>query len=66
MEGCSSCHEVHGSPNRHLLTFQNVADQCYSCHTAVPGFHFFFPPDIQCTNCHSTIHGSNFDPFFLK
>ena len=66
VEGCVACHDPHGSPNRHLLTFQSVADLCYSCHGVVPGFHTRFIADSQCTNCHSTIHGSNFDPFLLK
>lgn len=74
VEGCVSCHTPHGSPNRHLLTFQNVAEMCFSCHAEVPAFHFGFNPnaptrfglDTQCTNCHSSIHGSNFDPAFLK
>lgn len=66
VEGCIACHDPHGSPNRHLLTFQNVADVCYTCHGVVPGFHLSFTADTQCTNCHSSIHGSNFDPFFLK
>lgn len=73
VEGCSACHEPHGSVNRHMLHFQSVAEQCYSCHPAVPQFHLGFGPgparfdlDTQCTNCHSTIHGSNLDPGFLK
>jgi len=66
VEGCTGCHTPHGSPNRHLLAFQNVAETCFSCHALVPGFHTRFTLESQCTNCHSTIHGSNFDPFFLK
>lgn len=66
VEGCVACHDPHGSPNRHMLTFQSVADLCYSCHVAVPGFHTRFESTTQCTNCHSTIHGSNFDAAFLK
>lgn len=66
VEGCSSCHAVHGSPNRHMLHFQNVAEQCYSCHALVPGFHTRFTNETVCTNCHSTIHGSNLDRSFLK
>ena len=73
VEGCSSCHVPHGSPNRHMLQFQSVADQCYSCHIVVPGFHKGFPgapvrfdATSVCTNCHSTIHGSNLDPYFLR
>jgi DmsE family decaheme c-type cytochrome len=65
-EGCTACHSPHGSPNRHMLAFQNVAELCYSCHALVPGFHTRFTLESQCTSCHSTIHGSNFDPFFLK
>lgn len=74
VDGCVSCHTPHGSPNRHMLTFQSTAELCYSCHAEVPQFHFGFNPtapprfglDTQCTNCHSSIHGSNFDPAFLK
>jgi len=66
VEGCAACHTPHGSPNRHMLTFQMVGDLCYSCHVAVPGFHAEFTLDTQCTNCHSSIHGSNLDPYFLK
>ncbi len=66
VEGCVACHQPHGSPNRHMLTFQSVADLCYSCHAAVPGFHTRFTNESVCTNCHATIHGSNFDPAFLK
>jgi len=66
VEGCAACHTPHGSPNRHMLTFQAVAELCYSCHIAVPGFHSRFALDTQCTNCHSSIHGSNLDPYFLR
>jgi DmsE family decaheme c-type cytochrome len=66
VEGCVACHDPHGSPNRHMLTFQSVGELCYSCHATVPGFHSRFTADTVCTNCHSTIHGSNFDPFFLN
>lgn len=73
VEGCVACHTPHGSVNRHMLTFQNQGELCYSCHAGVPGFHVAGGPgnlrfglDANCTNCHSSIHGSNFDPFFLK
>lgn len=66
VEGCVACHTPHGSPNRHLLNFQRTAELCYSCHAQVPGFHSRFTLDTNCTNCHATIHGSNFDPSFLK
>lgn len=66
VEGCVACHVPHGTPNRHLLKFQAAAELCFSCHAAVPGFHARFTLETVCTNCHSSIHGSNFDPFFLK
>jgi len=66
VEGCVACHSPHGSPNRHLLAFQHVAELCFSCHVAVPGFHASYTLDSQCTNCHSSIHGSNLDSRFLK
>jgi DmsE family decaheme c-type cytochrome len=66
VEGCTACHTPHGSPNRHMLTFQSVAELCFSCHAGVPGFHARFTLDTVCTNCHSAIHGSNFHPAFLK
>ena len=74
VEGCGACHEPHGSPNRHMLTHQQVGELCYSCHAIVPQFHLGFspagPPRFDertvCTNCHATIHGSNLDPAFLR
>jgi len=74
VDGCSACHSPHGNPNRHLLAHQQVGELCYSCHATVPQFHTGFAPvgpprfgtDSVCTNCHVTIHGSNFDPNFLK
>jgi DmsE family decaheme c-type cytochrome len=74
VEGCVACHAPHGSPNRHLLTFQSNGELCYSCHATVPQFHLGFSQaaparfDAQtvCTNCHESIHGSNLDPNFLR
>lgn len=75
VEGCTACHaNPHGSVNRHMLTYQKVAELCYGCHVVVPGFHkgsfepgvVRFGNDAQCTNCHSTIHGSNISEFFLR
>ena len=66
VDGCVACHDPHASPNRHMLKFQRTAELCFSCHAQVPGFHSRFNLDTVCTNCHSTIHGSNFDPDFLK
>lgn len=65
-ESCTACHDPHGSPNRHMLTYQNSPDLCYSCHGNPPSFHSRFTKDTRCTNCHSTIHGSNLSNVFLK
>jgi DmsE family decaheme c-type cytochrome len=68
VEGCTGCHDVHGSTNRHMLAYQNQADLCFSCHTVVPSFHAGgrFGSDTNCTNCHTQIHGSNLDVAMLK
>jgi DmsE family decaheme c-type cytochrome len=67
VEGCTICHEVHGSPNRRMLTFQNIADLCFSCHAEAPAWHANFSSEgTNCVTCHSAIHGSNLDKKFLK
>lgn len=80
--GCLSCHTPHGSPNRHLLTYQRAGDLCLQCHPEQPFFHDLTetvpgdpPPETRqfrstgfndCTRCHSEIHGSNNDALFLN
>lgn len=74
VDGCQSCHEPHGSPNRFLLTQQQEGALCYECHVSVPQFHVGFAPgapprfdeNTVCTNCHTAIHGSNLDRDFLR
>jgi len=67
IEGCTSCHEVHGSPNRRMLTHHSIADLCFSCHGAAPSWHARFDSySSNCTTCHATIHGSNLSKIFLK
>jgi DmsE family decaheme c-type cytochrome len=67
IEGCTVCHEAHGSPNRHLLKHQNVAELCFSCHAQTPSDHQrFTPAGTNCVSCHAAIHGSNLDRRFLK
>jgi len=82
VEGCLSCHTPHGSPNRHLLTYQRAGDLCLQCHAEQPFFHDLTetepgepPPNTRqfrstgyndCTRCHSEIHGSNNDALFLN
>jgi DmsE family decaheme c-type cytochrome len=67
IEGCSACHEVHGSPNRHMLHQQSTGDLCFSCHVGAPSWHERFKTfGTNCAICHSTIHGSNLSKIFLK
>ena len=74
VEGCTACHAPHGSPNRHLLRHQNVAELCFACHADVPQFHVGFAPsgpsrfglDTVCTNCHVAVHGSNLSQALLR
>lgn len=69
VDGCASCHVVHGSTNRHLLTHEPQVNLCYQCHSAsvTPTWHSA-PRFLneKCTACHSAIHGSNTSPFFLE
>jgi len=66
VEGCTACHDPHGSVNRHMLTYQSTAELCFSCHTSAPIWHNSFTVNTVCTNCHSTIHGSQLSPRFIK
>ena len=67
IEGCTICHEVHGSTNRHMLVQQSVADLCFSCHAEAPAWHANMTSSgTNCVTCHSAIHGSNLSPRFLK
>jgi len=74
VEGCSSCHTVHGSANAHLLKVSNINILCLQCHTTssfssapgTPSFHNQSTFFQACTTCHVQIHGSNFDPTFFK
>ncbi len=36
MEGCSTCHEVHGSANPRMLTRHEVRFVCLECHSNLP------------------------------
>lgn len=69
VDGCSGCHEVHGSPNRHLLKHEPQVNLCYQCHSAsvTPVWHSA-PRFLneKCTACHTAIHGSNTNPYFLE
>jgi DmsE family decaheme c-type cytochrome len=69
VDGCRTCHEVHGSTGRHLLVHETQVNLCYSCHGAgvTPGWHSAqrFLGE-KCTACHTAIHGSNTSQFFLE
>jgi DmsE family decaheme c-type cytochrome len=74
IDGCQSCHLVHGGPNPHMLKLSNVNLLCLQCHTAssfsgapgAPSFHNQASFFQSCVLCHSQVHGSNFDPTFFK
>lgn len=74
IDGCESCHLVHGGPNPHMLKLSNVNLLCLQCHTdssfsgapGAPSFHNQASFFQSCVLCHSQIHGSNFDPTFFK
>jgi DmsE family decaheme c-type cytochrome len=69
VDGCTSCHEMHASTNRHLLRHDSQANLCYECHNAnvTPGWHSAARfVNEKCSACHSAIHGSNTSQFFLE
>jgi predicted CXXCH cytochrome family protein len=79
VEGCTACHTPHGSVNRMLMVRREERFLCLQCHvdpaTAggpggpsaanVPHSRLSFQTRGDCTRCHASIHGSNFDEFFL-
>jgi predicted CXXCH cytochrome family protein len=82
MEGCTACHEPHGSANPRMLTRAQVGFLCLECHanlaqptppangtigTVPPAFHDMRQPRFQnCTVCHQKVHGSYVNRDFLK
>lgn len=69
-DGCTSCHNVHGSVNKKMLTESNSA-LCLKCHAQVQTSdtavdiggrnHSFFLSRGTCwaAGCHMAVHGSN-------
>jgi DmsE family decaheme c-type cytochrome len=76
LEGCTLCHQPHGSVNARLLKRHQVNTLCLECHTETPGipeavgvptFHSQTNPRyVNCTVCHVNIHGSNLNVFFFE
>jgi predicted CXXCH cytochrome family protein len=59
-EGCTACHEPHGSPHARLLRRPGDA-LCLQCHMEPPGHrgaHDGIYAGLACTQCHSEVHGS--------
>ncbi|MBF0489033.1 MAG: hypothetical protein HQL15_00260 [Candidatus Omnitrophica bacterium] len=67
-DGCTTCHQVHGSVNDKMLLARDV-NLCLRCH-AYPsyanGHYDDFARGGACwaAGCHQQIHGSNFYPRF--
>jgi predicted CXXCH cytochrome family protein len=72
VDGCIACHNPHGSVNRMLLVRREGRMLCLECHNGfhnqsqVPHSRLGFQTAGECTRCHVAIHGSNFDPNFLR
>ena len=75
VEGCATCHDVHGSANPRLLKRNQVQQLCIECHSDAhaigspntPSFHNIQTLRFQnCTTCHAKIHGSNTHQFFFR
>jgi len=75
VEGCSSCHDTHGSANPKMLKRNQMNQLCIECHTNTlaigapntPSFHNQSSTRFQnCTTCHAKIHGSNVNEFFFR
>ncbi|MDE0597411.1 MAG: multiheme c-type cytochrome [Roseibacillus sp.] len=73
-EGCTTCHQPHGSVNRKMLA-QPDSNLCLKCHAQVPGGsggitigktdHSSFLNRGSCFSCHTAVHGSNIHPKLL-
>lgn len=67
-EGCTTCHQVHGSVNDKMLVARD-SNLCLRCHTQAnfpmmgKRSHASFLAQGTCFSggCHTAVHGSNFD-----
>ncbi len=71
-EGCTICHNVHGSINDKLLVAGDVINVCLRCHyesgfvaddgktSTTGGSRFTGRGKQSCLSCHLAVHGSNF------
>jgi DmsE family decaheme c-type cytochrome len=81
LEGCTACHEPHGSANPRMLTRGEVRMVCLEYHSNTPpamtasktlggippAFHDLRNPRFRnCTMCHVKIHGSNVHEELLR
>ncbi|MEZ5400988.1 MAG: DmsE family decaheme c-type cytochrome [Bryobacteraceae bacterium] len=78
VEGCTACHEPHGSANPRMLTRPQVRFLCLECHSglgavsttpggAPPAFHDLRSERYRnCTACHTKIHGSHVNRSLLR
>jgi len=67
VNGCSACHQPHGSTNPKLLVRADVRYLCLECHDDTTRYHDLSDPRFQnCTVCHTAIHGSHVDSKFLR
>ncbi|HKI68852.1 MAG TPA: cytochrome c3 family protein, partial [Verrucomicrobiae bacterium] len=73
-EGCTICHNPHGSVNRMMLV-ESDPNLCLRCHAQIQGGgsgeiyigatpHTTFLKQGTCwsAGCHTAVHGSNLDP----
>jgi predicted CXXCH cytochrome family protein len=72
-EGCTSCHQPHGSINGKMLV-QPDANLCLRCHAQVQQSRRLFIGKVDHRNlvsrgacwtstCHTAVHGSNVDSY---
>ncbi len=71
VEGCVICHSPHGTIERNMLLRREGRFLCLQCHVDpqaanVPHGRLSFATRGECVRCHATIHGSNFNEFFLQ